>query len=154
MEEHTLPAKIAVVHGPNLNMLGLREVGIYGNQSLQDINDEIAAQAQELNASVEFFQSNSEGELVTFIQQCRERVDGVVLNAGAYTHYSIALRDAIAAAQVDVVEVHISNIFKRETFRHKSVIGPVCTGQICGFGSLSYILGLKSLLAKHTEPRT
>ncbi|MDP6969425.1 MAG: type II 3-dehydroquinate dehydratase [Gammaproteobacteria bacterium] len=148
-----MPAKIAVVHGPNLNMLGMREVGIYGGQSMQDINDEITAKAKQLNVAVEFFQSNCEGELVTFMQQCRGRVDGVVLNAGAYTHYSIALRDAIAAAQVDVVEVHISNIFKREAFRHVSVIGAVCIGQICGFGSLGYILGLKSLLAKYAEPR-
>ncbi|HCI02779.1 MAG: type II 3-dehydroquinate dehydratase [Oceanospirillaceae bacterium] len=152
MEENTLQAKIAVVHGPNLNMLGMREVGIYGGQSMQDINDEIAARADELGVAVEFFQSNSEGELVTFIQQCRGRVKGVVINAGAYTHYSIALRDAIAASQVDVIEVHISNIFKRESFRHESVIGPVCIGQICGFGSLGYILGLESLLTEQEDP--
>jgi 3-dehydroquinate dehydratase-2 len=108
----------------------------------------IAATAAKLDIKVEFFQSNFEGELVTFIQQCRGRVKGVVLNAGAHTHYSIALRDAITAAQVDVMEVHISNIFKRESFRHVSVIGPVCVGQICGFGSYGYILGLKGLLAE------
>ena len=139
---------IAIVHGPNLNMLGLREVGIYGGQSMQDINDLITDEAKNLDINVEFFQSNFEGELVTFIQQCRGRVDGVVLNAGAYTHYSIALRDAISASQVDVCEVHISNIFKRESFRHISIIGPVCVGQICGFGPYGYVLGLKSLLKK------
>ncbi|MDP6164500.1 MAG: type II 3-dehydroquinate dehydratase [Gammaproteobacteria bacterium] len=139
---------IAVVHGPNLNMLGLREVGIYGGESMQDINNAITKEAQKLKIKVVFFQSNFEGELVTYIQQCRDRVKGVVLNAGAYTHYSIALRDAIAAAQVDVMEVHISNIYKRESFRHVSVIGPVCVGQICGFGSYGYILGIKSLLTE------
>ena len=139
---------IAIVHGPNLNMLGLREFSIYGGESMQDVNDMIAATAAKLDIKVEFFQSNFEGELVTFIQQCRGRVKGVVLNAGAHTHYSIALRDAITAAQVDVMEVHISNIFKRESFRHVSVIGPVCVGQICGFGSYGYILGLKGLLAE------
>ena len=139
---------IAIVHGPNLNMLGLREISIYGGESMQDVNDMIAATAAKLDIKVEFVQSNFEGELVTFIQQCRGRVKGVVLNAGAHTHYSIALRDAITAAQVDVMEVHISNIFKRESFRHVSVIGPVCVGQICGFGSYGYILGLKGLLAE------
>ncbi len=139
---------IAIVQGPNLNMLGLREISIYGGESMQDVNDMIAATAAKLDIKVEFFQSNFEGELVTFIQQCRGRVKGVVLNAGAHTHYSIALRDAITAAQVDVMEVHISNIFKRESFRHVSVIGPVCVGQICGFGSYGYILGLKGLLAE------
>ena len=142
---------IAIVHGPNLNMLGLREVGIYGGESMEDINQTIAKEAEKLGVKVEFFQSNFEGELVTFIQQCRGRVKGVVLNAGAYTHYSIALRDTIAAAQVDVMEVHISNIFKRESFRHLSVIGPVCIGQICGLGSYGYILGLKSLLAERLD---
>ena len=143
-----MQTKIAVIHGPNLNMLGLREVGIYGGNSMQSINNEIAAAADPLGVTVEFFQSNHEGELVTFIQQCRGRVKGIVLNAGAYTHYSIAMRDAITAAQVDVVEVHISNIFKRETFRHVSVIGAVCIGQICGLGAQGYILGLKALLCE------
>jgi 3-dehydroquinate dehydratase-2 len=136
---------VAVVHGPNLNMLGKREVGIYGAKSLEDINSDIAAEAAECQLSVEFFQSNTEGELVTFVQQCRGRADGIVLNAGAYTHYSVALRDAISAAEVPTVEVHISNVYKREAFRHISVIAPVCVGQICGFGPWSYILGLRAL---------
>ena len=136
---------IAVVHGPNLNMLGKREVGIYGAKSLDDINSDIAAEAARLQLSVEFFQSNTEGELVTFVQECRERADGIVLNAGAYTHYSVALRDAISAAEVPTVEVHISNVYKREAFRHISMIAPVCVGQICGFGPWSYILGLRAL---------
>lgn len=137
---------IAVVHGPNLNMLGKREIGIYGGKSMDDINLEILSEAKRRDVTVEFYQSNSEGELATFIQQCRGRVSGIVLNAGAYTHYSIALRDAISSAQVPTVEAHISNIHKRESFRHFSMIAPVCLGQVCGFGSYSYILGLRALL--------
>jgi 3-dehydroquinate dehydratase-2 len=101
---------------------------------------------------VEFYQSNTEGELVTFIQQCRGRVDGILLNAGAYTHYSVALRDAISAAQVPTVEAHISNIYKREAFRHISMIAPVCIGQICGFGAFSYIVGLRALIEDRLDP--
>src|SRR5208282_33315 len=108
--------KVAVVHGPNLNMLGKREVGIYGGKSMEEINTEVAAEAGSLKVTVDFYQSNSEGELVSYVQECRGRVDGILLNAGAYTHYSIALRDAISAAQVPTVEVHISNIYKREPF--------------------------------------
>lgn len=140
--------QIAVIHGPNLNMLGKREVDIYGAQTLADINADISRVAGKLNVEVEFFQSNSEGELVTFIQQCHGRMDGIVLNAGAYTHYSIAIRDAIAAAQVTTIEVHISNIHKREPFRHVSVIAPVCLGQICGLGPQGYTLALRALLAE------
>jgi len=136
----------AVVNGPNLNMLGKREVDIYGNKSMEDINAEIMTEADKLSVAVEFFQSNIEGELVTFIQGCRDRVKGIILNAGAYTHYSVALRDAVSAAQVPVVEVHLSNIYKRESFRHLSVIAPVCIGQISGFGSRSYILALRALM--------
>lgn len=143
---------IAVVHGPNLNMLGKREVGIYGGKSMEAINVDIAAEADSLQVSVEFFQSNGEGELVGFVQGCRQRVGGILLNAGAYTHYSIALRDAIAAAQVPTVEVHISNVYKRESFRHTSVIAPVCIGQICGFGPYSYILGLRALIEERLDP--
>jgi 3-dehydroquinate dehydratase-2 len=143
---------IAVIHGPNLNLLGKREVGIYGGKSMEGINSDIEAEARKLNVTVEFFQSNGEGELVTFIQQCRGRADGILLNAGAYTHYSVALRDAISAAQVPTVEAHISNIYKRETFRHTSVIAPVCIGQICGFGPYSYILGLRALIEDRLDP--
>jgi len=137
---------IAVIHGPNLNMLGKREVGIYGGKTMEDINAAVSTEAEKLTVTVEFYQSNTEGELVTFIQKCRGRVDGLLLNAGAYTHYSIALRDAISAAQVPTVEVHISNIYTRESFRHVSVIAPVCLGQICGFGAFSYIVGLRALI--------
>jgi 3-dehydroquinate dehydratase-2 len=143
---------IAVIHGPNLNLLGKREVGIYGSKSMEGINSDIEAEARELDVTVEFFQSNGEGELVTFVQQCRGRADGILLNAGAYTHYSVALRDAISAAQVPTVEVHISNIYKREAFRHTSVIAPVCIGQICGFGPYSYVLGLRALIEDRLDP--
>ena len=147
-----MPKRVVVIHGPNLNMLGKREVGIYGGKSMEDINAEVASEAQNLKVTVEFYQSNSEGELVTFIQQCRGTADGILLNAGAYTHYSIALRDAIGAAAVPTVEVHISNIYKREKFRHTSVIAPVCIGQICGFGSQSYILALRALMEEKLDP--
>ena len=133
-------------------MLGKREVGIYGGQTMEDINRTVAAEAEKLDVAVEFYQSNTEGELVTFIQKCRGRVDGILLNAVAYTHYSIALRDAISAAQVPTVEAHISNIYKRETFRHVSVIAPACLGQICGFGAFSYIVGLRALIEDRLDP--
>lgn len=141
----------AVIHGPNLNMLGKREIGIYGGKTMDDINSDIAVEARRLAVTVEFYQSNTEGELVTFIQKCRGRLDGILLNAGAYTHYSIALRDAISAAQVPTVEAHISNIYKREAFRHFSAIAPVCIGQVCGFGAYSYILGLRALIENRLD---
>ena len=142
---------VTVIHGPNLNMLGKREVGIYGGKTMEDINAAVATEAQKLNVTVEFYQSNTEGDLVTFIQQCRGRVDGILLNAGAYTHYSVALRDAISAAQVPTVEAHISNVYKREVFRHASMIAPVCIGQICGFGAFSYIMGLRALIEERLD---
>lgn len=141
---------VAVVHGPNLNLLGTREVAVYGGLTLERINADIGEEARRLGLTIEFFQSNVEGELVTFIQQCRGRVEGIVLNAGAYTHYSIAIRDAIVASGVPTVEVHLSNIYRREEFRHTSVIAPVCLGQISGFGALSYLLGLRALVAART----
>lgn len=138
--------KVDVIHGPNLNMLGKREIGIYGGKTLDQINNEIAEEAGRLGVEITFYQSNVEGDLVTRIQQGRGRLDGIIINAAAYTHYSIALRDAIAAVQVPTVEVHISNIYKRESFRHLSVIAPVCIGQICGLGSHGYVLGLRALM--------
>lgn len=147
-----MPGHVVIIHGPNLNMLGLREIGIYGGMSMQDINDEISREAQNLNVEVDFFQSNTEGEIVSRVQKCRGKADGIVINAGAYTHYSIALRDGIAASEVPTVEVHISNIFKRESFRHVSVIAPVCIGQICGLGAHGYILALRALMEERFEP--
>ncbi len=142
--------RFAVVHGPNLNMLGQRQASIYGRQTLAAINAEIESEAERLQVEVDFFQSNNEGELVTHLQQCRARVQGVVLNAAAYTHYSIALRDAISAAAVSTVEVHISNVYQREEFRHLSVLAPVCIGQISGLHSTSYILALQALVIDET----
>ncbi len=143
--------RVAVIHGPNLNMLGKREPGIYGTKTIESINEELGIEAKARGIELEIFQSNSEGALVDRIQACHGRIDGIVLNAGAYTHYSIALRDAIAAVGIPTVEVHLSNVYAREAFRHVSVLAPVCIGQISGFGSYSYILGLYALIesAKH-----
>lgn len=137
---------IAIIHGPNINMLGKRETDIYGTDSLDSINIEIANEAKRLGVNTEFYQSNSEGELITYIHQGCERFDGIVLNAGAYTHYSLGIRDAIAATNIPTVEVHISHVYQRETFRHTSVIAPVCVGVIAGFGKGSYLLGLNALV--------
>ncbi|GHV07729.1 3-dehydroquinate dehydratase [Clostridia bacterium] len=131
---------IIVINGPNLNMLGSREPEQYGTLTLQAVNDKIADKAAKLGVSITFLQSNSEGELVTMIQNAV--CDGLILNAGAYTHYSIAIRDAISSIRIPVVEVHLSNVFAREEFRHKSVISAVCKGTISGFGFESYILAL------------
>ncbi|MGN0665038.1 MAG: type II 3-dehydroquinate dehydratase [Huintestinicola sp.] len=137
---------VLIMNGPNLNLLGEREPGTYGSDSYGGICEMIAAKAEELGfEDCEFFQSNHEGELIDRIHAARLDMDGIVLNAGAYTHYSYAIRDAIAAVKIPVIEVHMSNIHKREEFRHHSVISPVCAGQIAGFGKESYILGLYAL---------
>jgi 3-dehydroquinate dehydratase-2 len=136
--------KILVINGPNLNLLGRREPEKYGSMSLDAINAMISARAEELGVSCSFFQSNSEGELVTAIQNA-DGLDGVILNAGAYTHYSIAIRDAIAAISAPVVEVHLTNIHAREEFRRNSVISAVCRGTIAGFGPIGYVLALEAL---------
>lgn len=137
--------RVLVLHGPNIDLLGERETGIYGKETLESINGDILDKARELNIECEIFQSNHEGELIEHIHAARNHFDGIVINAGAYTHYSIAIRDAIAAVRVPTVEVHMSNIQAREEFRHKSVIAPVCVGQITGFGKYSYILALHGL---------
>lgn len=137
--------KITVINGPNLNLLGSREPETYGGETLDGINGKIAQKAAALNAECVFFQSNIEGELVSAIQNAADG-DGVILNAGAYTHYSIAIRDAVAAIQAPVVEVHLSNVYAREEFRHASMITPVCRGTIAGFGADSYLLALYALV--------
>ena len=145
---------ILVLHGPNLNLLGLREPTIYGNQTLADINEALQEVADNLNINLTCVQSNLEGEIVTQIQSARERFDGIVINAAAYTHTSIAIRDAISAVNLPTVEVHLSNIHQRESFRHQSFITPVVIGQICGFGANSYLLGLRAIadyLSQHDE---
>ena len=136
--------KIMVINGPNLNMLGKREPGIYGSTTLADIEGMIVARAAELGAECEFFQSNIEGEMVTAIQNAGA-YDGIILNAAAYTHTSVALRDAISAIKAPVVEVHISNVYARESFRHISLTAAVCKGVISGFGAKSYIFALEAL---------
>lgn len=143
MASETLP-RVLVLHGPNLNMLGQREPQIYGRTTLADIDSMLLTLGQELKVEVETFQSNHEGELVTKIQQARGRCAALVINAGAYTHTSVALQDAILASDVPVVEVHLSNLYKREDFRHHSYIARVAVGQICGFGAESYLLGLRA----------
>jgi 3-dehydroquinate dehydratase-2 len=137
---------ILFLNGPNLNLLGQREPDVYGSASLLEIENALHTRAKELGARVEFRQSNLEGELVTWVQQATGQFDAIVLNAAAYTHTSIALRDAIAAVKVPTIEVHLSNIYAREEFRQKSLIAPVCRGQISGFGSYSYILGLEAAI--------
>ncbi|MDE7280540.1 MAG: type II 3-dehydroquinate dehydratase [Ruminiclostridium sp.] len=136
---------ILIINGPNLNLLGKREPGVYGNDSLEEIQREILEKAKQMNIEVAFFQSNHEGSIIDALHEAMDSYDGVVLNAGAYTHYSYAIRDAIAAIKIPVVEIHLSNIHAREEFRHTSVIAPVCVGSIAGFGKKSYILGLRAV---------
>jgi len=137
--------KILVIHGPNLNLLGEREPGVYGNDSFESINNEIIEHAQKYDFDCKIFQSNHEGEIIDRLHMSRKEFDGIVLNAGAYTHYSYAIRDAIAAIKIPVVEVHLSNIHARDEFREKSVIAPVCKGQISGFGKFSYLMAVDAL---------
>lgn len=137
--------KILIINGPNLNMLGIREPDKYGNETLDEINGKIKKYCDEKNISTEFYQSNAEGEIINKIHSARGNFDGIILNAAAFTHYSYAIRDAIPIAEMPVVEVHMTNVHSREEFRHKSVIAPVCKGQICGFGSNSYILAVNAL---------
>ena len=134
--------KVLFLNGPNLNLLGTREPGIYGRLTLADIEAKIRGEAAKLGAVIEFKQSNIEGELVTWIQQARGAFSAIVINAAAYTHTSVALRDAITAAGVPAIEIHLSNVHAREEFRHVSLIAPVCRGVIGGFGADSYVLGL------------
>ena len=136
---------IFVLNGPNLNLLGLREPEIYGAETLASIEKLCAARGKTLGYTIDFRQTNMEGELVTWIHEAREKAAGIVINAGAYTHTSVALHDAIKAVGLPAIEVHLSNIYKRESFRHHSFLSPVCHGVICGFGPQSYELGLEGL---------
>jgi 3-dehydroquinate dehydratase-2 len=136
--------RVLVIHGPNLNLLGAREPNLYGRETLADIEERLRALARELGLELETFQSNSEGALVDRIQAARDTASAIVINAGAYTHTSVAIRDALLACALPVVEVHLSNTYKRETFRHRSLIADIAVGQIVGFGADSYLLGLRA----------
>lgn len=138
--------KILVINGVNLNMLGIREPGIYGNSTLADLEGNLKRKAEQLGCQADFFQSNFEGEICTKIQQALGVYDGIVINPGAFTHYSYAIRDALGSVKLPAIEVHISNIHKREEFRHTSVTVAECVGQICGLGFKGYELALEALL--------
>ncbi|MEG2769850.1 MAG: type II 3-dehydroquinate dehydratase [Oscillospiraceae bacterium] len=137
--------KILVLNGPNLNLLGKREPEVYGKRTIDDINADLEKKAKQLGVSLEFYQSNSEGGIIDALHKARENQNAVILNAGGYTHTSVAIRDAISAIEIPVVEVHISNVHAREDFRHTSLISAVCKGVICGFGENSYALALQAL---------
>jgi len=138
-------AEILILNGPNLNMLGVREPQIYGHTTLADIEAMCAERAEEIGLAVDFRQSNFEGELVSIIQQARDDHDGIIINAGAYTHTSVAIHDALALTDLPVIELHLSNIFKRESYRHHSYISSVAVGAICGFGARGYVLALDAM---------
>ena len=138
-------AKILILNGPNLNMLGVREPAIYGSDTLGDIEERCHAHAKGLSLDVDFRQTNIEGELVTWIQECRTTHQGVIINAAAFTHTSVALLDALSLLDTPIIEVHLSNIFARESFRHHSYVSPVAAGVICGFGWRGYTLALEAI---------
>lgn len=142
--------KILILNGPNINMLGIREPGIYGKLSLQQIENNVKALADKIGVQVHFYQSNHEGEIIDRIHQSLNEIEGIVFNPGAFTHYSFAIRDALSAVQIPTIEVHLSNLHKREEFRQISVTAPIAVGQICGFGSYSYELGLLAI-HKHLQ---
>ena len=137
--------KVLVLNGPNLNMLSIREPGIYGNQTLDEINANILSYAKGLDIQCDFYQSNSEGNIIDAIHSVRQNYDGCIINAGAYTHYSYAILDAIKAVDKPFIEVHLSNVHAREEFRHTSVIAPDCVGSIAGFGKNSYFLAVNAM---------
>ncbi|NTV90228.1 MAG: type II 3-dehydroquinate dehydratase [Clostridiales bacterium] len=137
--------KILVINGPNLNLLGTREKDVYGTKTLEEIAVAVNEEALMLGLDVDFIQSNHEGEIIDSIHAARTKFDALIINPGAYTHYSIAIRDAIKAVELPTIEIHLSNIHAREEFRSKSVIAPVCVGQICGFGADSYLIALDAV---------
>jgi 3-dehydroquinate dehydratase-2 len=146
MAEHTASRKVLVIHGPNLNMLGKREPEIYGDQTLDEINAGLKAKADKLELHIETFQSNHEGDIVEKIQQAHGTFDGIIINPAAYTHTSIAIRDSLSLLNIPVVEIHLSNIYQRESFRHTSMMSAIVRAQISGFGSHGYLLALEGLV--------
>lgn len=138
--------RILVINGPNLNLLGEREPAVYGTLTLDSLNSSVVSHGESIGASVETYQSNHEGEIIDRIQKARNNFDGIIINAGAYTHYSYAIRDALASVKLPAVEVHISNIYNREEFRSHSVLAPVCLGQIAGLGQKGYLLAVDALV--------
>ena len=144
--------RIKVINGPNLNMIGIREKEVYGRQTYADLVEYVTAEAEKLGAEVEFFQSNHEGDLIDAVQTASEDFDAIIINPAAYTHTSIAIRDAIAGIGLPVIEVHLSNVHAREEFRHRSLLAPVCLGQILGFGADGYRLGIEALVG-HLQQR-
>lgn len=145
--------RILVMNGPNLNTLGTREPAIYGTTTLAQIVEMLRARGAQLDATIEAFQSNSEGALIDFLQEHGTRTDGIIINPGAFTHYSVALRDALAGAKIPTIEVHLSNIYAREEFRHRSLIAPVARGHIVGVGWRGYLLALEALVELVREER-
>lgn len=143
--------KIKVINGPNLNMLGIRKKEVYGIENLDSICEKLKAKAEGLGLEISFFQSNHEGAIIDSIQECFDTFDGVIINPGAFSHYSFAIRDAIEAISLPVVEVHISNIYSREEFRHHSVVSPVCVGTIAGLGAYGYELALDGIITHLTQ---
>ena len=139
---------ILLICGPNLNLLGEREKEIYGEKSFEKINTILEKEAQKMGIKLEIFQSNHEGNIIDKIQESRENIDGMIINPGAYTHYSLAIRDALKVVKAPIIEVHLSNIYSREEFRHHSVIAPVCWGQIAGLGYQGYVLALQAFLMR------
>ncbi|MDF2834961.1 MAG: 3-dehydroquinate dehydratase, type [Paenibacillus sp.] len=145
--------KVAILNGPNLNMLGIREPGVYGKESLAIIEGMLADKAAQLGVSVSCYQTNHEGAMIDRIHAAYGQEDGIIINPGAWTHYSYALRDALSAVSLPIVEVHLSNIHKRESFRHVSVVAPVAVGQIAGFGAIGYTLALEALVSQLNRER-
>ncbi|MGE0085464.1 MAG: type II 3-dehydroquinate dehydratase [Desulfococcaceae bacterium] len=145
MKNSSAAKKILVIHGPNLNMLGKREPEMYGNTTLDEINHELRKQGEKLGLEVETFQSNHEGEIVGKIQNVFQKCDGVIINPAAYTHTSVAIRDALLLLNVPIIEIHLSNIWKREAFRHKSMISDIVTAQMAGFGHRGYFMALSAM---------
>lgn len=140
--------RLIIIHGPNLNLLGKREVELYGDRTLEEVNSTLKSQAAELGTETVFFQSNSEGELIDFIQKESPKADGIIINPGALTHYGLSLRDALSDSRLPVIEVHLSNIYAREEFRQKSVVAPIARGQISGLGWRGYIAALRAMVAE------